>query len=81
MTTKNKMRVLLGMSGGFDSSYAAHKLIQSGHDVEGAVLLMHNNTDVAAAEAAAGRLGITLHVIDCTESFEKRVICPHRNLL
>ncbi|MBQ7363458.1 MAG: tRNA 2-thiouridine(34) synthase MnmA [Clostridia bacterium] len=68
------MRVLLGMSGGFDSSYAAHKLAAKGYRVEGAVLVMHPHTDVEAARSAAERLGIPFHVIDCKELFERKVI-------
>lgn len=73
MTTRNKMRVLLGMSGGFDSSYAAHKLISEGYTVEGALLVMHEYTDIAGARAAAKRLSIPLHVIDCKDVFSEKV--------
>jgi len=68
------MRILLGMSGGLDSTYAAHKLIADGHTVEGAVLDMHGSTDVRAAEEACASLGIELHVIDCRERFSDIVI-------
>ena len=67
------MRVLLGMSGGFDSSFAAHKLISEGYEVEGALLVMHAFTDIESAKRAAERLGIPLHVIDCTEDFAREV--------
>ena len=68
------MRILLGMSGGLDSTYAAVKLREEGHIVEGAVLLMHNYTDVAAAREAAESLGIPLHEIDCRKRFSDIVI-------
>ena len=68
------MRILLGMSGGVDSSYAALKLKESGHAVEGAVLLMHEYTEIDAARAAAESVGIPLHVIDARERFEKIVV-------
>ena len=68
------MKILLGMSGGLDSTYAAHKLIAAGHTVEGAVLKMHGYTEVSEARAAAESVGITLHVLDCREEFEKRVV-------
>ncbi len=68
------MRVLLGMSGGFDSSFAAHKLALSGYTVEGALLVMHPYTDTEGARTAAERLGIPLHVIDCTELFRTAVV-------
>ncbi len=70
------MKILLGMSGGFDSTYAAKKLISMGHEVEGAVLVMHEHTDVASSERAAEKLGIPLHIIDCRELFTEKVKLP-----
>lgn len=67
------MKILLGMSGGIDSTYSALKLIREGHEVEGAVLKMHEHTEISEAEAAAAELGIKLHVLDCTDIFEKIV--------
>lgn len=67
------MRILLGMSGGIDSTYAALKLMREGHSVEGATLLMHEYTETEAARSAADSLGIPLHVIDCREQFENVV--------
>lgn len=63
------MRILVGMSGGLDSTYAAMKLIKEGHYVEGAVLVMHDFTDIASAKETAAEIGIKLHVIDCRELF------------
>ena len=68
------MRILLGMSGGLDSTYAALKLIEEGHTVEGAVLVMHDYTEEAAAREAAAGLGIPLNVIDCRAAFDKLVV-------
>ncbi len=68
------MKILLGMSGGLDSTYSALKLIRAGHTVEGAVLLMHDFTEISEAEEAAAALGIKLHIIDCREAFEKTVV-------
>ena len=65
------MRILLGISGGVDSAYAAYKLKSEGHDVEGAVIKMHEHTELDAAIEAAESIGIPLHIIDATESFEK----------
>ncbi len=69
-----KKKVLLGMSGGIDSTYAVVKLRTLGYDVEGAVLKMSEHTDVAAALRAAQALGVTLHVVDCTEEFRTHVV-------
>ena len=63
------MKILVGISGGVDSAYAAHKLLSEGHSVEGAVLVMHEYTEVAAAREAAASVGITLHEIDCKDLF------------
>ncbi len=68
------MRVLLGMSGGLDSTYAAKELLKKGYEVEGAILKMHAYTEIDEARLAAESLGIPLHVIDCTEAFEQTVV-------
>ncbi len=68
------MKILLGMSGGLDSTYTALKLLRAGHTVEGAVLSMHGYTEVEAAEEAAKSLGIKLHKIDCKDEFNKTVV-------
>ena len=58
------MRILVGMSGGLDSTYAALKLINEGNDVEGAVIVMHEYTEADSAKDAADSLGIKLHLLD-----------------
>ena len=63
------MRILVGMSGGLDSTYAALKLINEGYDVEGAVVIMHSHTELDAARNAAASIGIPIHQIDATEIF------------
>ena len=70
------MKILLGMSGGLDSTYAAMKLRDMGHTVEGALLLMHPYTDVESARESARSLGIPLHILDCRDRFES-VVVPH----
>ena len=67
------MRILLGLSGGVDSTYAALALREAGHDVEAAVLLMHEYTSVDEARESADSLGIPLHVIDVKDEFERVV--------
>ena len=64
------MKILVGMSGGLDSTFAAKLLIEEGHTVEGAVLKMHEYTECDEAVAAAESLGIPCHTVDCTKEFE-----------
>ena len=71
-------RVLLGMSGGVDSSCSAAILRQAGYSVEGATLVVSDQGFSAArdASAVAEQLGIPHHVIDVRERFRKAVIDP-----
>ena len=68
------MKVLVGMSGGLDSTFAAHLLLEEGHEVEGALLKMSDSTSDAEAKEACRSLGIPLHIIDCKSLFERNVI-------
>lgn len=70
------MKVLLGMSGGLDSTYAARLLLNAGHTVEGAVLVMHDYTETREARESAASLGIPLHEIDCRKGFDRDVVLP-----
>ena len=67
-------RILIGMSGGLDSAWTARLLREAGYAVEGAVLKMHENTDLEGAAECAADLGIPLHVVDCTASFQEFVV-------
>lgn len=79
--------VILGMSGGVDSSVAAHLLLQDGYRVEG--LFMTNweededgyctaAADYQDARSVAEKLGITLHRVNFAEQYRARVF---RNFL
>ncbi len=68
-------RILVGMSGGLDSTYAALYLSEQGYHVEGAVLDMseESTSAVEAAKCAAAQIGVPLHVISAREVFAKEV--------
>ena len=85
--SQTKKRVLLGMSGGVDSSVAGHLLVQKGYDVVGVTMkvwpqdCMSRAEDkccgpqaVADARAVAHSLGIPHYVVDEAEHFEQMVI-------
>jgi tRNA-specific 2-thiouridylase len=87
MTAKS---VILGMSGGVDSSVAALRLVEEGYRVHGVTLQVweHEDETVAAstrwqergcckiglARYVANRLGITHEVVDARHAFRKNVI-------
>lgn len=67
-------RILLGMSGGIDSTYAATELRRRGYEVIGAFLRMTEDGDTESARRAAEALDVPLTVVDCTERFRDIVI-------
>ncbi len=68
------MKILIGLSGGLDSTYGAYLLKSQGHDVVGAAAIMHEYTDVSAAEVAAKQVGIPFVTVDYREQFKKNVV-------
>lgn len=69
-------KVLIGMSGGVDSSVAAKLLKDNGYDVTGATMLLWNDTEKAAADAkrVCEHIGIDFITIDFREIFRKSVV-------
>ncbi|MDD4851531.1 MAG: tRNA 2-thiouridine(34) synthase MnmA [Gemmiger sp.] len=76
--TGQKGRVLVGMSGGVDSSVCVGLLRGQGYEVLGAVIRFSPAHDKAVAEAktAAAQLGVPLTVIDAGADFERYVVGP-----
>ncbi|MCU4166568.1 tRNA 2-thiouridine(34) synthase MnmA [Carboxylicivirga caseinilyticus] len=70
-------RVILGMSGGMDSSMSAVLLLRQGYEVIGATLQTHTEADdknILDAQKLAQSLNIEHHLIDCRDDFKKEVI-------
>jgi len=76
----SKGKVLIGMSGGVDSSVSAILLKQQGYEVIGATMKLWKNEDETEftadkdAKRVCDQIGIKHHVIDCTQEFQKKVI-------
>ena len=73
--------VLVGMSGGIDSTAVCSMLLEQGYRVEGLTLVTCDSGLRAAEEAAAlaARLGIPHHIADVRSEFRKLVIEPFIN--
>jgi len=66
-------KILLGMSGGKDSTWACRVLQSKGYEVEGLLLVLHSSAPVEEARSAAERLGIKLHIADRSSRFKVAV--------
>ncbi|MFR9620751.1 MAG: tRNA 2-thiouridine(34) synthase MnmA [Rikenellaceae bacterium] len=79
-------RVVVGISGGVDSSVAAYLLKEQGHDVVGLFMINWHDTtgtlegdcawhdDRVFAELVAKKLDIELHVVDLSQAYRRRVV-------
>ena len=72
----DEKKVMIAMSGGVDSSVAAHLLQKEGYSCQGSIMLLSDGTkdSAADAESVARRLGIPFHIFDFTEAFHNQVI-------
>jgi tRNA-specific 2-thiouridylase len=78
-------KVLVGLSGGVDSSVAAALMVEAGHEVVGAYMKNWVNdegipgdcpweSDVEDARAVAEKLGIEFRVIDLIDTYRERIV-------
>ena len=73
-----KEKVLLGMSGGVDSTVTALLLQKEGYEIEGVYMIMHtldelNKTNIQKAKKVADFLGIKLHIHNIQKKFKKEI--------
>jgi tRNA-specific 2-thiouridylase len=79
MLNSRKKLVVVGMSGGVDSSVAAYLLKEQGYDVLGVFMRCYNlhgcaERDAEDARRAAGHIGIPFYVWDFEEEYKKRIV-------
>ncbi len=79
-------KIVVGLSGGVDSSVAAYLLKSQGHEVTGLFMKNWHDTtgvlkgdcawdeDVLFAELVARKLGIAFHTVDLSSEYRKRVV-------
>ena len=75
----SKQKVMVGMSGGIDSSVTAYMLQKEGYEVEGVYLKLHNRSDgyhesnLSYIYGVAKFLDIKYHILDLSQKFSEEV--------
>ena len=79
-------KVVVGLSGGVDSSVAAYLLKEQGHEVIGVFMKNWHDTDVTISDECpweedskdallvADKLGIPFHTIDLSQDYYERIV-------
>jgi len=86
MNNEKKNRVVVGLSGGVDSSVAAYLLKEQGYEVTGLFMINWHDTtgtlagdcpwndDLIFAQLVARKLDIPFHSVDLSDQYRKRVV-------